>query len=121
MDFDDDVPKQFFTTDAGCTMTLVLITPDKIICANLGDSRTILCQNNEAKALSKDHKPDLEEEKYRIEKFSGKEVKWGRVEGKLAISRALGDSKFKVHWLEPHEQAITSLCDFTETPIDESV
>jgi serine/threonine protein phosphatase PrpC len=80
---------------AGSTATTVLITPDKIICANAGDSRTVISKRGgEPQALSKDHKPELELERKRIEAANG-HVQNGRVNGTLAVSRALGDFSYK--------------------------
>ena len=50
----------------GCTATSVLITPDKIYCANAGDSRCVLSTDGECRPLSTDHKPDDELELARI-------------------------------------------------------
>lgn len=41
----------------GCTANVVLITKKKIIVANAGDSRSVLCRNGRAIQLSQDHKP----------------------------------------------------------------
>jgi len=41
----------------GCTADVVLLTPNKIITANAGDSRAVLCRKGNAVALSFDHKP----------------------------------------------------------------
>jgi serine/threonine protein phosphatase PrpC len=79
-----------YEVQAGCTANVVLITPDKIYCANAGDSRAIMCKKGEVKALSIDHKPDDKCEKDRIVKAFGT-VENGRVDGTLAVSRALGD------------------------------
>jgi len=54
---------------AGATSCVALITPDRIICANAGDSRCVLSTTGDtAVDLSIDHKPDLPVEKSRIEK-----------------------------------------------------
>ena len=79
---------------AGTTATIVLITNNKIVCANVGDSRTVYCKNGEAFALSNDHKPEDENETSRIE-AAGSFVKNGRINGELAVARALGDREFK--------------------------
>ena len=39
-----------------------------VTCANAGDSRALLCRAGTAVGLSRDHKPDDEEEQQRIEK-----------------------------------------------------
>ena len=72
----------------------MLITPIEIYCANAGDSRTVMCEKGQAVDLSKDHKPDLPEERSRILKAGG-EVSDGRVNGMLALSRAIGDFDYK--------------------------
>ena len=81
-------------SQAGCTATMVLMTPTEIYCANAGDSRTVMCDHGTAIELSKDHKPDLPEERSRILKAGG-EVSDGRVNGMLALSRAIGDFEYK--------------------------
>ncbi|KAL7201539.1 hypothetical protein ACSBR1_033275 [Camellia fascicularis] len=40
----------------GSTAVVAVVTPDKIIVANCGDSRVILCHNGKAIPLSTDHK-----------------------------------------------------------------
>jgi len=51
---------------AGCTANVCIVTKTFIICANSGDSRSVLRRNNESIALSIDHKPELPEELKRI-------------------------------------------------------
>lgn len=75
---------------AGTTAVLILVTKSKYFVANIGDSRAVLCRAGTAVALSTDHKPDLPEEKERIEKAGGY-VKQGRVNGTLSLSRSFGD------------------------------
>jgi serine/threonine protein phosphatase PrpC len=79
---------------SGTTGVIVLITPDHIICANVGDSRAILARNGVALPLSFDHKPSNDVEVTRVDK-SGGFVRNGRVDGDLAVSRALGDFSYK--------------------------
>eukprot|EP00529_Nitzschia_sp_RCC80_P012458 CAMPEP_0113468696 /NCGR_PEP_ID=MMETSP0014_2-20120614/15495_1 /TAXON_ID=2857 /ORGANISM="Nitzschia sp." /LENGTH=568 /DNA_ID=CAMNT_0000361107 /DNA_START=188 /DNA_END=1894 /DNA_ORIENTATION=+ /assembly_acc=CAM_ASM_000159 len=80
--------------DSGTTACAVLITPTAILCANAGDSRAVYSSKGEAVALSYDHKPDDQPEESRI-RAAGGYVAGGRVEGDLAVSRGLGDFRFK--------------------------
>lgn len=62
---------------------------------NTGDCRVVLCRNNIAIPLTKDHKPEFPEEKRRITSLGGDIVFDGddwRIEG-LSVSRAFGDIK----------------------------
>ena len=116
--------KQYDTYTSGATCVLIIQIGNKIICANLGDSRAILIyedsddNNNKSNILytkvyplSSDSKPDLPSEKKRIINCGG-EVHRGknrngiyagpmRVFPKgescsgLAMSRSLGDFKMK--------------------------
>ena len=108
--------------DSGTTAVVVVLTPRWIVCANAGDSRAVYSKstadvsssapsspsvasdaapgggggsyNNKVVPLSYDHKPDDEEEERRI-RDAGGYVSGGRVEGDLAVSRGLGDFRFK--------------------------
>jgi protein phosphatase 1G len=77
--------------------------------ANAGDSRTVLCRNGEALMLSVDHKPELPNERARIEKAGGF-VSDGRVNGNLNLTRALGDFEYKSQsHLKAGEQVISAV------------
>eukprot|EP01061_Rhynchopus_euleeides_P031342 TRINITY_DN51905_c0_g1_i1.p1 TRINITY_DN51905_c0_g1~~TRINITY_DN51905_c0_g1_i1.p1 ORF type:complete len:421 (+),score=153.04 TRINITY_DN51905_c0_g1_i1:227-1489(+) len=79
----------------GSTGVTVLMTPEGgIYCANVGDSRCVVCEGGKAVDLSIDHKPTLPAEHDRILRAGGF-VANGRVMGSLAMSRALGDFAFK--------------------------
>jgi serine/threonine protein phosphatase PrpC len=81
--------------DSGSTAIAVVVTPQWIVCANSGDSRSVLSrQGNKACPLSYDHKPDDYDEEKRV-KAAGGYVAEGRVGGDLAVSRGLGDYRFK--------------------------
>jgi serine/threonine protein phosphatase PrpC len=81
-------------SQAGCTATCIIVTPDEVICANSGDSRTVICEGTKADPMSEDHKPENEAEQERIENAGGF-VADNRVNGNLALSRALGDFEYK--------------------------
>lgn len=96
----------------GTTFCLVLvdITNKLIVCANVGDSRAVLCSTkNLAVQLSFDHKPNNPDEMKRIKENGGyvsnKEGCW-RVEGSLATSRTIGDYPLKM------KKVITAQPDF---------
>jgi serine/threonine protein phosphatase PrpC len=79
---------------SGCTAVSAIVAPNFIICANAGDSRCVLGTNGEAKPLSDDHKPYNDTERRRVEAAGGF-VQYNRVDGDLAVSRALGDFGYK--------------------------
>jgi len=79
---------------SGSTAITMLYRNNKLYVGNVGDSRAIACQSGIATPLSTDHKPSDVGEKSRIEKAGGF-VEFNRVNGNLALSRALGDFAFK--------------------------
>ena len=94
--------KKFDSIESGSTVVLIYVNSDKIISINCGDSRAILITNEDKVIpLTTAHKPELLEEKTRIESSGGrvdKEYKDGpyRVFNKngdigLEMSRCIGD------------------------------
>ncbi|XP_058772982.1 probable protein phosphatase 2C 8 [Vicia villosa] len=83
--------------NVGSTAAVVVVGKEEIIVANCGDSRAILCSGGVAVALSRDHKPDLPDERERIEAAGGRVINWNgsRVLGILATSRSIGDHCMK--------------------------
>ena len=79
---------------SGTTAVCGFITKDDIICANCGDSRAIVSSGGDLKLVTRDHKPYNDDEKSRIERAGGS-VMMQRVNGSLAVSRALGDYEYK--------------------------
>lgn len=70
--------------------------------------------------LSRDHKPTLKEERRRIEAAGGF-VEYKRVNGNLALSRALGDFIFKRNdHKSPQEQIVTAFPEVQQFTIDEN-
>ena len=81
--------------NTGCTACVVLITATQIICANSGDSRAVLgYKDGKLKELSFDHKPENPGETKRVQAAGGF-IEDGRVQGVIAVSRALGDWEYK--------------------------
>lgn len=123
---------------------LILMT--LLLQANAGDSRSVLGVKGRAKPLSFDHKPHNEGssipcffvfpptlfrllpelaltfligEKARISAAGGF-VDFGRVNGNLALSRAIGDFEFKKSAdLAPEQQVVTAYPDVTSHEITE--
>lgn len=102
---------------SGCTCTGVLLTPQHIILFNVGDSRTLIINENDVENdmihfASHDHKPDDPIEEARIKKSGGfvtrpPQTYIPRVNGQLALSRAFGDFQLKMSGkVEQHEQAV---------------
>ncbi|XP_004488738.1 probable protein phosphatase 2C 39 [Cicer arietinum] len=86
-------------------VTAILINGQKLIVANIGDSRAVLSKKGVAKQLSVDHEPITEHEDIKnrggfVSRFPGDVP---RVDGRLAVSRAFGDKSLKKHLSsEPH-------------------
>ena len=117
--------------DDGTTAVVAIIQGGKIYVGNAGDSRCI-SSNKERKAvpLSVDHKPNLDTEKKRIEAadfevnketivMHGKRTIIWRIDGKIAVSRGIGDDSFKDEDLEQEKQAVSPVPDVTEVPIED--
>lgn len=68
----------------------------EVIAVNVGDSRAMIIRAEDGKceALTEDHKPEDPRESKRIEQAHG-HVHMNRVDGQLAMSRAIGDYQYK--------------------------
>ena len=111
---------QDYAFQAGCTANVVLVTPTHIFCANAGDSRSVLSSNKKAVNLSEDHKPDLPRERSRIV-AAGHMVEDGRVDGIIALSRAIGDWEYKSASLDPTRMAVSAFPEVKMYPLDSKV
>ncbi|EGG25213.1 RasGEF domain-containing protein [Cavenderia fasciculata] len=85
----------------GTTAVIALFLGKKGYVANVGDSRAVLCRDGVTVRVSIDHKPNVPKEEERIKALGGNVVTTtnsvtgvvtSRVNGQLAVSRALGDS-----------------------------
>ncbi|XP_057517560.1 uncharacterized protein LOC130798539 isoform X2 [Amaranthus tricolor] len=128
--------------DSGSTATVILIVDSKVLVANVGDSKALICSEQYlpptdaketalriyrqkrrdgavlrfkdcesckivasnglkhliVKELTRDHRPDRDDEKFRVENAGGCVIEWSgvsRVNGRLAVSRAIGDIAYK--------------------------
>jgi protein phosphatase 1L len=57
--------------DAGSTASTAILVGDRLLVANVGDSRAVICRGGNAIAVSRDHKPDQSDERQRIEDAGG--------------------------------------------------
>lgn len=105
---------------AGTTAVTCLVKGDKIFCGNVGDSRAVACISGVCCPLSYDHKPSNPLEEQRIREAGGW-IEFNRVNGNLALSRALGDFSFKRNSSKPpSEQMVTASPDIEEKTMTES-
>lgn len=96
----------------GCTALTALVTPTHHFMAWAGDSRGVLCRAGKAVALSKDHKPNNAEERDRIHNAGGSVFR-GRINGMLAVARAMGDHFYKSNEdLQPEQQLVSVVPEF---------
>ena len=117
-------------------MKKVLIQKNKLIIANVGDSRLVLFKNNSIFFSTEDHKPGSPSEKIRIEKGggmvyqtpslipltqNGKEIEppWRVLPGRLSVSRTFGDVEAKNENLGGMKNVVVALPDITEIELDE--
>lgn len=101
----DDPSLNFQFEPGGTTAVAVLVKDNTLFCANVGDSRAIASVSGTVLELSHDHKPLALAEERRIYKAGGW-VEFNRVNGNLALSRAIGDYNFKHNTDLPQEQQI---------------
>ncbi|MED6191951.1 hypothetical protein PIB30_005427 [Stylosanthes scabra] len=100
----------------GSTAAVAVVTPDKIVVSNCGDSRAVLCRKGRAIPLSSDHKPDRPDELLRVQAAGGRVIYWDvpRVLGMLAMSRAIGDNYLKPYVISEPEVTVTERSDDDE-------
>ncbi|KAL4306296.1 hypothetical protein HN51_040229 [Arachis hypogaea] len=91
--------------DAGSTASTAMVLGDRILVANVGNSRVVTSRAGTAVPLSIDHKPDKSDERQRIggrrgihklgSLLAGIDSGTWRVGGVLVVSRAFGDKLLK--------------------------
>ncbi|KAJ9671595.1 hypothetical protein PVL29_025350 [Vitis rotundifolia] len=100
-------------------VTAILINGHKLIVANVGDSRAVICRNGVAKQLSVDHEPSKERKNIEdrggfVSNFPGDVP---RVDGQLAVARAFGDKSLKGHLSSEPDVVVEHIYDDTEFAI----
>ncbi|KAL7869436.1 hypothetical protein AOLI_G00134240 [Acnodon oligacanthus] len=101
---------------SGSTAVGVLLSPEHLYFINCGDSRAVLSRAGQVRFSTQDHKPCNPREKERIQNAGGS-VMIQRVNGSLAVSRALGDYDYKcVDGKGPTEQLVSPEPEVFEIP-----
>ena len=113
-DIETSIREAFYTTDhyflkkcknenlrSGSTALCMLYRKleKKLFVAWAGDSQAMIARLGNVRQIVKRHSPKDQSERDRIEKLGGVVMLWGgqyRVNGSLAVSRAIGDSAHKV-------------------------
>jgi len=98
--------------DDGTTAIVAMCNGKHWTIANAGDSRAIMVQKSgRTMPLSRDHKPDRSDERDRIARLGGSVIHFGvwRVEGILAVSRAIGDRLLK-EYVIPDPEFVSWTC-----------
>jgi len=121
MQVDQEFLKREAEREDGSTAVFSVVTPVEgknqyhITTANIGDSRALLIRaNGKVEALTEDHKPNNPEEMERIQAAGGS-VSSCRVDGQLALSRAIGDWNYKDNPnLPPSKQKVIPVPDVTK-------
>ncbi|XP_035230190.1 uncharacterized protein LOC118202143 [Stegodyphus dumicola] len=82
---------------SGCTAVCALIREKTIYLSWLGDSQAVLVRKGKPSIITEPHKPERQDERERIESLGGHITHMGtwRVNGILAVTRALGDPDHK--------------------------
>ena len=121
---------------SGSCGIMALIQKNKLIIANVGDSRLVLFKKNSVFFSTEDHKPGSPSEKTRIERGggmvyqtpslipltqNGKEIEppWRVLPGRLSVSRTFGDVEAKNENLGGMKNVVVALPDITELELDE--
>lgn len=97
----EDTDRAFLRTspiseESGCTALSALIVDSTLYVANAGDCRCVLVKSNgKAVTLTKDHVATDPGERARVLARGGHVTANGRVEGRIMVSRAMGDRPVK--------------------------
>jgi serine/threonine protein phosphatase PrpC len=83
-------PDNLVATNMGTTANILLMKNNYLYLANVGDSLAVLFKNGEAIKLNNEHKTSLQSEYTRINK-SGARIINNRIEGRLNLTRAIGN------------------------------
>lgn len=117
---DDDMRAQGVGA-SGCTAACVVVTSDYVLLCSAGDCRlsAVGRDGTVVASIEADHNPSKNDEEAQRLKELGVEVSNGRVLGRLAVSRALGDFAFKPEDKLRHEYPVLATPTVTAVPKDQ--
>lgn len=101
-----------FANHMGTTANVMFFYDNFLVVANVGDSMAVLFTEGRAIELNTEHKPSTPGEEERVNR-AGLHIYNNRVDGKLNLTRAIGDLQFKNRKLRPHERAVTAYPEIT--------
>jgi len=117
IDQSNDVHESLISYSTGTTANVVLIRDKVCYIANAGDSMAVLYKNGKAVRLNLEHKIFVQKERERIFR-SGTNIINNRVEGRLNLTRSIGDHMFKKNTFLPnYKQAVTAFPDINKIDI----
>ena len=129
--------KSGFENDhSGSCAIMALINKNKLLVANIGDSRLVLFKKNSLFFITEDHKPNSPKEKTRIEKAGGSiyqtqtpipiyqngkkiDIPWRVNPGRLSVSRTFGDIEAKNENFGGKKNIVVAVPDITEIELDD--
>ena len=128
-----DINNNLKDTSGSCGV-IAIIKHNKLIIANIGDSRIILFKNGKLFFQTEDHKPNTEREKERIKNSGGQvyqsqslipiyqkiNLPWRVLPGRLSVSRTFGDIQAKLEKFGGKSGVIIPSPDINEFDLDES-
>ncbi|CAN4087482.1 unnamed protein product [Withania somnifera] len=97
--------------NGGSCCVTALVQNGELIVSNAGDCRAVMSRGGVAGALTVDHRPSRQDEMERIQRLGGYVDSFRgvwRIQGSLAVSRGIGDSRLK-RWViaEPETKILT--------------
>lgn len=109
--FNDKCNAENFRSGTTALCVLLKHKEKTLYIAWVGDSQAVLVSQGQCLQCVQPHKPCREDEKHRIEQEGGTVIYWGtwRVNGQLAVSRAIGDVEYKPY--------VTAVPDIIEIPL----
>lgn len=118
-EYSSSLCRETFAHYMGTTANVVCLYGNYIVVANVGDSMSVLFTEGKAVTLNTEHKTSTPGEEERVIN-SGLSIHNNRIDGKLNLTRAIGDLQFKNKKLRPYEQAVTAYPEFTTYQLTEN-